>query len=67
MVIISCNNKYFGEMQLNDIFKQGHNFTFSRLEGIEFDNYTIFFGKKHLLPIRRHDWRIHSKLRQFGI
>lgn len=32
-------------MQLNDIFKQGHNFTFSRLEDIDFDNYTISLEK----------------------
>lgn len=49
------------------IYLNGHNFTLSRLEGIDFDNYTIFFGKKHLLPIRRHDRIIHPKLRQFGI
>lgn len=37
--------QYFGEMQLNDIFKQGHNFTFSRLVDIDFDNYTISLEK----------------------
>ena len=37
------------------IFKERHNFVFSRVDDMKFDNYTIFFGKNiyHQLDIMR--------------
>lgn len=52
-------------MQLNDIFKQGHNFAFSRVEGIEFENYTSFFGKSiyfQLQGMREEFFKIETVL-----